>query len=128
MVAAMACGDLEDPFGTGCDEVLRDVWLFLDDEMDPDNWAAVQRHIDDCSPCLVEAGLDRKLKELLHSKCGGDRAPDWLRTRLVTRLQTVSAALRDDGGSVQITTRTVSVTSERLTPDHHGPIAGPSAG
>jgi len=110
----MAGADPEKANGSRCDEVLRDVWLFLDDEMDPENRAAVQRHLDDCSPCLVEAGIDEKLKHLLHSKCGGDRAPERLRVRLVARLATMSAALRDDdGSSVQVTTSTLTVTAER---------------
>ena len=80
----MACGDpMED---SQCSGVLRDVWLFLDDEMDQENRAKVQQHLDECSPCLVEAGLDQKLKELLHRKCGGDRAPEQLRQRLVATL------------------------------------------
>lgn len=110
----MAGADPEKANGSRCDEVLRDVWLFLDDEMDPENRAAVQRHLDDCSPCLAEAGIDEKLKHLLHSKCGGDRAPERLRVRLVARLATMSAALRDDdGSSVQVTTSTLTVTAER---------------
>ncbi|HYN73115.1 MAG TPA: mycothiol system anti-sigma-R factor [Nakamurella sp.] len=110
----MAGADPEMANGSHCDEVLRDVWMFLDDEMDPENRAAVQRHLDDCSPCLAEAGIDEKLKHLLHSKCGGDRAPERLRVRLVARLATMSAALRDDDGcSVQVTTSTLTVTAER---------------
>ena len=110
----MACADPEKANGGHCDEVLRDVWLFLDDEMDPENRAAVQRHLDDCSPCLAEAGIDEKLKHLLHSKCGGERAPEHLRVRLVARLATISAALRDDdGSSVQVTASTLTVTAER---------------
>ena len=62
----MAFGD---PTGPGqCPDVLRDVWLFLDDELDPEARAAVQRHLDECSPCLEEAGLDAKLKQLLHAQ------------------------------------------------------------
>ena len=61
----MVCADETD---SGCDEVLRDVWLFLDDEMDPENRAPVKQHLDDCSPCLEEAGLDAKLKALLQRK------------------------------------------------------------
>jgi len=83
----MASGDLED---TECASVLRDVWLFLDDELDPANRAAVEAHLDGCSPCLEEANLDQKLKALLHSKCGGDRAPEELRARVVERLRSVT--------------------------------------
>src|SRR3954453_5033229 len=80
----MAYGEPED---IECAGVLRDVWLFLDDELDPDHRAAVEAHLDGCSPCLEEANLDQKLKALLHSKCGGDRAPEELRARVVERLR-----------------------------------------
>ena len=83
----MAYGDPED---IECGSVLRDVWLFLDDELDPEKRSAVEAHLDGCSPCLEEANLDQKLKALLHSKCGGDRAPEQLRARLVERLRSVS--------------------------------------
>jgi len=92
----MTCGDpdeLADP-DSGCSSVLRDVWLFLDDEMDPENRAKVQRHLDECSPCLEEAGLDRKLKDLLHRKCGGDRAPDQLRQRVIASLEVSVTTIR----------------------------------
>lgn len=88
-----------------CDEVLRDVWLFLDDEMDADRRAVVQRHLDDCSPCLAEAGLDAKLKSLLHRKCGGDKAPEELKARLLSALHEVSTTVT----SYSMTT-TVSTT------------------
>jgi mycothiol system anti-sigma-R factor len=110
-VAAMACGDPIDPMDSDsqCSGVLRDVWLFLDDEMDPENRARVQQHLDECSPCLVEAGLDQKLKQLLHKKCGGDRAPEQLRSRLIASLQTVQVSSVADQGVDQLTVQTLKV-------------------
>lgn len=101
----MVCGD---ETASECSQVLRDVWLFLDDEMDEHNRALVQHHLDACSPCLEEAGIDSKLKALLHRKCGGDRAPEHLRQRLVAQLalMTVTAGSR----GVQIETTTVTAT------------------
>lgn len=78
---AQACGS-----GDDCSEVLRDVWMFLDNEMDTDARAAVQRHLDDCSPCLEEAGVEEKLKKLIHRTCGGEVAPDELRVRVVAAI------------------------------------------
>ena len=92
----------------GCDDVLRDVWLFLDDEMNPQRRAAVKQHLDDCSPCLEEAGLDAKLKSLLHRKCGGDKAPEQLKVRLLAALQEVTMAVESDGA---VTTTTVTTTT-----------------
>jgi len=85
----MAGGGSED---IECAGVLRDVWLFLDDEMDPENRARVEAHLDGCEPCLEEANLDQKLKALLHNKCGGDRAPEQLRERLAARIQSAIAS------------------------------------
>lgn len=94
-----------------CDDVLADVWTFLDDELDPAARAAVQRHLDECSPCLEEAGLDAKLKQLLHEKCGGDRAPERLRLRLVARIATVSAALSGDDGTISVVSESVTLST-----------------
>ena len=94
-----------------CSQVLADVWLFLDDEMDPQRRAVVQHHLDECSPCLVQAGLDAKLKALLKAKCGGDRAPEALRERLVTQITRVR--ITDDSTGTTLITSTV-VTSTQL--------------
>jgi len=99
-----------------CDDVLRDVWAFLDDELDPGARAAVQRHLDECSPCLEEAGLDAKLKQVL-AKCGGDRAPEHLRVRVVARIATISAAMRGDDGTMQVVTETVTLTAQAKPTD-----------
>lgn len=75
----MSCGQ---PHQTDCGEVLADVWLFLDNECDSGRREVLQRHLDECGPCLEEFGLEEHLKELLARKCGGDAAPDGLRQRL----------------------------------------------
>jgi mycothiol system anti-sigma-R factor len=111
-VPAMACGDPVDEMDaeSECTSVLRDVWLFLDNEMDPENRAKVQQHLDECSPCLNEAGLDRKLKDLLHRKCGGERAPEQLRHRLVARLSSVQVTSVSEAGVEQLTVESLRVT------------------
>src|ERR1700710_232282 len=89
-----------------CAGVLRDVWQFLDNELDPENRAAVEAHLDGCSPCLEEANLDQKLKALLHAKCGGDRAPQQLREKLVSHLSSVTVTRTDADGSSQVSVTT----------------------
>ncbi|SDO26532.1 mycothiol system anti-sigma-R factor [Nakamurella panacisegetis] len=100
-MASDGSGDVE------CASVLKDVWLFLDDEMNQENRAAVEAHLDGCEPCLEEANLDQKLKALLHSKCGGDRAPAELRAKLVARLHEVTVTSVGRDGLEQISMRTV---------------------
>ena len=89
-----------------CAGVLRDVWQFLDNELDPDNRAAIEAHLDGCSPCLEEANLDQKLKALLHAKCGGDRAPQQLREKLASHLQTVTVSTAGADGYSQVSVTT----------------------
>ncbi|QNK80816.1 mycothiol system anti-sigma-R factor [Nakamurella sp. PAMC28650] len=100
----MACGDPED---IECAGVLRDVWQFLDDELDPANRAAVEAHLDGCSPCLEEANLDQKLKALLHRKCGGDVAPEDLRAKVAARLRSVTVTSVSAHGYEQVSVRSV---------------------
>jgi len=69
-----------------CGEVIRDVWLFLDDEMDPQRRSVVEQHLIDCPPCLDETDVGHRLKSLLHRKCGGDIAPPALRASLIEAL------------------------------------------
>lgn len=97
----------DDSLDIECAGVLKDVWRFLDDEMNPQSRAAVEAHLDGCEPCLEQANLDQKLKALLHSKCGGDRAPAELRSKLVARLREVTVTSVSGEGFEQVSVRTV---------------------
>ena len=69
-----------------CSAVIADVWLFLDHECDEHSRARLQRHLDDCGPCLTAFGIEEQVKLLVSRKCGGDRAPDGLRDRIRSRV------------------------------------------
>lgn len=101
----MSC---DDPHAS-CDDVLAEVWLFLDNECDPERRAALRRHLDECGSCLEHYGIEEHLKELLHRKCGGEHAPEELRDRLrssirenVLRQADVTVEKGPDGTSVEI--------------------------
>nr|WP_130294978.1 mycothiol system anti-sigma-R factor [Pseudonocardia sediminis] len=100
--------------GTGCSEVLAEVWLFLDRECDDHRRAVLEQHLDECAPCLSEYGIDEKLKALLARKCGGELAPDGLKDRL--RSQIRSAVLEQASVSVESGPdgTTVAVTTSRI--------------
>lgn len=98
-----------EPEDIECAGVLKDVWQFLDDELDPAKRAAVEAHLDGCSPCLAEANLDHKLKMLLQSKCGGDRAPADLRAKVAARLRSVTVTRVSAPGYDQISVRSVEI-------------------
>ena len=77
------------PGGLDCNEVLADVFLYLDNEADEAARDRMRLHLDDCAPCLRQFGLEQDVKELVARCCGGDIAPDALRSRLQIRLEQV---------------------------------------
>lgn len=109
----MSCGNHHE---TNCADVLAEVWLFLDDECDGSRRALLSRHLDECGPCLAEYGLDKKLKKLLATKCGGEHAPEGLRNKL--RQQIRVAVLEQAEVTVESgpegTTTTVEVRTVRI--------------
>ena len=82
----MSCGE---PHETDCGEVLAEVFLYLDGEMTSARTELIRNHLDECSPCLRKYGLEREVRALVARSCGGDVAPEQLRTRVLTRLREV---------------------------------------
>jgi mycothiol system anti-sigma-R factor len=82
----VSCGE---PHETDCDQVLAEVWLFLDQECNQTRRDLLRQHLDECNPCLAAYGIEEKLKELLARKCGGEHAPDTLRARLRDQIRSV---------------------------------------
>jgi mycothiol system anti-sigma-R factor len=66
----------------GCSEVLAEVWAFLDNECDQKQREILRQHLDECSPCLEQYGIEEHLKILLARKCGGDHASAEFKERL----------------------------------------------
>jgi len=65
-----------------CGEILNEVYLFLDLECSDDRSDAIREHLDSCSHCLQEYGIEQEVKALVARCCGADRAPEELRDRL----------------------------------------------
>jgi mycothiol system anti-sigma-R factor len=80
-------------FGPGnidCDDVLKDLYLYLDDESDEKLRNRIRQHLDGCRPCLKQYGLEQDVRSLIARCCGGDRAPESLHTRIRVRIAEVS--------------------------------------
>jgi mycothiol system anti-sigma-R factor len=80
-------------FGPGnidCDEVLKDLYLYLDDETDEGVKNRIREHLDSCSPCLKQYGLEQDVRSLVARCCGSDRAPESLHERIKGRITEVS--------------------------------------
>jgi len=81
-----------------CGDILTEVYLFLDLECSDDRRAIIQSHLDECSPCLREFGIEQEVKALVARCCGADRAPVELRERLRAKITAlVDETTREDG-------------------------------
>ncbi len=79
----MSHDDTED---LDCGQILNEVYLFLDLECTDDRRSVIKDHLDECSPCLREFGIEHEVKALVARCCGSERAPDELRERLRAKI------------------------------------------
>jgi mycothiol system anti-sigma-R factor len=79
----VSCGD---PHETDCREVLAEVYLYLDLECSDQRRGIIRKHLDECSPCLREYGIEQEVKALVARCCGDETAPEELRRRLRAKL------------------------------------------
>lgn len=70
-----------DPIQGNCDDVLHDLYGFLDGELTDDRKDLIRHHLEDCSPCLEAFDFENELKALVARKCH-DEVPDGLRERI----------------------------------------------
>ena len=75
----MSCGNAHE---IDCDQILNEVYLFLDLECSDERRTAIQTHLNECGPCLRQYGIEQEVKALVARCCGNDRAPAELRDRL----------------------------------------------
>ena len=71
-----------DPNHPECASVIAEVWTLLDGECTDDTRERLRHHLDECPTCLQYYGVEERIKKLIASRCGGERAPDGLRQRL----------------------------------------------
>ena len=96
-----------------CDDVLTHVFEFLDHETSDERRGLIAEHLEDCSSCLREFGIEQEFKALVRRRCGGDKPPSGLRDRIKMQLTTVS--IEDDGTSVSVERLTIERSEERPT-------------
>jgi mycothiol system anti-sigma-R factor len=85
-VIGVSCGDHHE---VDCREVLQEVYLYLDLECDTDRRDRIRHHLDECSHCLREYGLEREIQALVARCCSQEVAPEGLRSRLRLRLREI---------------------------------------
>jgi mycothiol system anti-sigma-R factor len=69
--------------GIDCDEVLREVEAYLDQELDAERREFVARHLRTCSPCAKRADFQQRLRDIVARKCAQPHAmPETLFVRV----------------------------------------------
>lgn len=87
----MSCGHPHDD----CASVLEHVYEYIDHEMAADDLATVKQHLDECSPCLAEYGLEQAVKALVQ-RCCCETAPEELRAKVLSKIRQVQAGVAVD--------------------------------
>jgi mycothiol system anti-sigma-R factor len=82
--------DVGDLMGGGeCEAALRTLYHYLDGELTPERRRAIQRHLDECSPCLEAFDFEAELKVLV-ARCCRDQVPESLRIKVAEVLAKAS--------------------------------------
>ena len=80
--------------GTDCSEVIHQIFMFIDNEMDQADCAVIQKHLDECGPCLAKYDLERTVKSLVQRSCS-EHAPETLRDKVLLRIRQVQVEIHD---------------------------------
>ncbi|MGY1833714.1 mycothiol system anti-sigma-R factor [Blastococcus sp. SYSU DS0510] len=94
-----------------CDDVLTHVFEFLDHETSDERRGVIAEHLDECSPCLRQFGIEQEFKALVRRRCGGDKPPTGLRDRI--KMQLTSVSFEEDGTQVSVERLTIERSEER---------------
>lgn len=78
---------------TDCNDVLRELYEFLDGELTPERRAHVEHHLNDCSPCLEAFDFHAEIRMVIAHKCR-DECPEALKAR-------IAEAIARDGERVE---------------------------
>jgi mycothiol system anti-sigma-R factor len=87
----MSCGKDHE---TDCSEVLDRLAFFLDHELAAADNATIQRHLDECQPCLDMLLFEQRMKTQLARSCS-EPCPESVRERVRVRIREVRVEIRE---------------------------------
>jgi len=83
-----SCGPRDPEYDEAeCAAVMAEVWTLLDGECTPETRDKLRHHLEACPGCLRHYGVEERIKQLIARKCGGERAPERLRQRLLLEIR-----------------------------------------
>jgi mycothiol system anti-sigma-R factor len=65
----------------GCDDVLKELYTFVDGELTIERRARIQAHLDDCLPCFEAYDFEAELRIVISQRCR-DSVPESLRSKI----------------------------------------------
>jgi mycothiol system anti-sigma-R factor len=68
--------------GPDCRETIKELDLFLDDELSDAARSAIRHHLDGCVDCLEAFDFHAELKQVIAEKCRHDEMPSDLLSRI----------------------------------------------
>lgn len=80
-----------DDGGRPCNEALSELYHFLDGELTVERRSEIQRHLDECGPCLEAFDFEAELRTVVAERCR-ERVPEGLRERIAGLLSSESGA------------------------------------
>ncbi|MCL4443886.1 MAG: mycothiol system anti-sigma-R factor [Actinobacteria bacterium] len=78
--------NMRGPEIVGCREAMAKLYSFLDGDLTEQRREAVQRHLDECSPCVQAYDFEAELKKVLAARCK-DSVPGYLKERIYNALR-----------------------------------------
>ena len=78
-----------------CSAVIDRVFFFLDNELDQADCGQIQKHLEDCGPCLAKYDLERTVKTLVARSCS-EKAPEGLRDRVLLSIRQVQIRITEE--------------------------------
>jgi len=75
--------------GADCNETIERLYHYLDGELTQERRVQIQRHLEECSPCLQAVGFEQELRVVIARRCT-DRVPDELKERIKSALEAES--------------------------------------
>ncbi len=71
-----------------CEQVLQQIWRYLDGEIDESRYLEIQVHVAECEGCGPKYEFQRRLVALIEAKCKEGPMPLGLKDRLFRLLDT----------------------------------------